>query len=203
MKVKTIVSFADGHIKVPAGVELEIERVSYGAESSLVAWCISEKVNGASLFPVPVYFISLFCETMEEEKKEEKVVRSDKKVDEAGSYILPRKIMKVKENEHLMIASTPIGYYIDFTGEEIPEGWMECDGRFLFAKDYQELAKVIAGNYTERFYREVERGWWIFQFKAWEEIDMLEEYGLIQMPKIWHARFSTSEEPRSKWDYRS
>ena len=41
----------------------------------------------------------------------------------------------------------PIGTVVAFTGEQVPEGWLLCDGRSLQRQDWPELYRTIGGSH--------------------------------------------------------
>jgi hypothetical protein len=46
-----------------------------------------------------------------------------------------------------LVGSAPIGQVSDFAGENIPDGWLKCDGRELPRIDYAELFNAIGTTY--------------------------------------------------------
>jgi microcystin-dependent protein len=46
-------------------------------------------------------------------------------------------------------AATTLGQIVTYAGENIPDGWLPCDGRMLRRRVYPELFKVIGIQYGD------------------------------------------------------
>ena len=106
-------------------------------------------------------------------------------------YIVPKAIIRAgKLAEDCAVQGMPIGINEQFIGEHIPKGFLAADGRVLFVKEYPELAEVIGGAYMDTVYTREIKHWWVFRWTTYKQLDLVKEYGIFRLPKVWHAQFT-------------
>jgi len=79
---------------------------------------------------------------------------------------------------------TPIGYILAYDGNEVPDGWLACEGQILSQADYLNLFEVIGTSHNRQYkVKNQQRRW--FQFWKPKHIMITEDMpGLFRLPDL-------------------